>query len=172
MNPFLAFDNALGFTAVRIHYSADPEKNPQSDDPAQAARAEHWLEAQRRAYPDPNDFAREMEINWSAGYGARVFPQFTDTHHAVGQTFRRHKVVYRFWDFGWHTPACLFAQIDGQGRLCFLKEVVGAKQKAVDFAFDAWRGCGGCYPPLPAGLGDSWDRGGQQVKSMESERNE
>jgi len=172
MNPFLAFDNALGFTAVRIHYSADPEKNPQSDDPAQAARAEQWLEAQRRAYPDPNDFAREMEINWSAGYGARVFPQFTDTHHAVGQTFRTHKLVYRFWDFGWHAPVCLFAQIDGQGRLVFLKEVVGAKQTTHDFASDVLRRCAEWYPLHAAGFEDFCDPAGQQVKSMESERNE
>jgi len=129
MNPFLAFDNALGFRAIRIHYSADPEKNPLSDDPAQAARAEAWLDAQRRAYPDPNDFAREMEINWSAGYGARVFPQFTDTHHAVGQTLRKHKRLVRGWDFGWHAPVCLIGQIDGQERLALLKEIVGANKR-------------------------------------------
>lgn len=172
MNPFLAFDNALGFTAVRIHYSADPEKNPQSPDAAQAARAEVWLEAQRRAYPDPNDFAREMEINWSAGYGARVFPQFTDTHHAVGQTFRKHKVLYRGWDFGWHAPVCLIAQIDGQGRLCLLKELVGAKQTTHDFAADVLRRCAEWYPTHAAGFEDYCDPAGQQIKSMESERSE
>jgi hypothetical protein len=172
MDPFMHFDNALGFTAVRIHYSADPEKNPGSPDAAQRERAAAWLEAQRAAYPDPNDFAREMEINWSAGYGARVFPQFTDTHHAVGQTLRPHKLLYRFWDFGWHTPVCLLAQIDGQGRLCFLKEVVGAKQTTHDFAADVLQRCATWFPRHAAGFEDFCDPAGQQVKSMASERNE
>ena len=172
MKPFLVFDNALGFTAVRWHYAADPDKNPHDPDPARAAKAQAWLDTMRQAYPDPNDFAREMEINWSAGYGARVFPQFTDTHHAVGQAFRPHKLLYRFWDFGWHAPVCLVAQIDGQGRLCLLKEVVGAKQTTHDFASDVVRRSAEWYPRHAAGFEDFCDPAGQQIKSLASERNE
>ena len=168
----MVFENALGFTAVRWHYSADPDKNPNHPDPEKARKAQEWLDTMRQAYPDPNDFAREMEINWSAGYGARVFPQFTDTHHAVGQSLRKHKVLYRGWDFGWHTPCCLVAQIDGQGRLCLLKEVVGAKQTTHDFASDVLRRCAEWYPNHASGFEDYCDPAGQQIKSMESEKNE
>jgi len=172
MEPFLVTDNALGFRSIRWHYSADPDKNPADPDPIRAASAQAWLRTMRESYPDPNDFAREMEINWSAGYGARVFPQFTDTHHAIGQTLRKHKVVYRCWDFGWHAPVCLFAQIDGDGRLCFLKELVGAKQTTHDFASDVVRRGVEWFPNHSAGFEDFCDPAGQQVKSMESERNE
>jgi len=172
VEPFTEFRNALGFWAIRWHYAADPEKNPQSSNPAQAAKAQQWLAAMHDSYPDPNDFAREMEINWSAGYGARVFPAFTSTHHAVGQTLRKHKVIYRGWDFGWITPACLWAQIDGEGRLCVLKELVGAKQTTHDFAGDVLQRGAEWYPNHAAGFEDFCDPAGQQVKSLESEHNE
>jgi hypothetical protein len=172
MEPYLVTENALGFRAIRIHYSADPEKDPNARDPAQRARAEAWLRAQREAYPDPNDFAREMEINWTAGYGSRVFPEFTDTHHAVGQPVRRGKTLYRAWDFGWHTPALLIAQIDAQGRLCLIQEVIGDKKTTHDFASDVVARCGRWYPNHSAGFEDFCDPAGQQIKSMESENNE
>src|SRR3990167_5193916 len=134
MEPFLVTTNPMGITAVRLHYRSDPDKNPDAPDPETAERAAQWLHAQRIAYPDPNDFEREFECNWNAGHGARVFPQFSEAYHVRGLILNRRRVVFRAWDFGWWSPCCLFAQIDAKGRLCLIRELVGARQTTADFA--------------------------------------
>ncbi len=172
MDPFLVTTNPMGITAVRLHYRADEDKNPDATDPAQAERAAEWLHTQRIAYPDPNDFEREFECNWNAGHGARVFPQFSETYHVRALSVIRHRVVFRGWDFGWHAPVCLFGQIDSKGRLCLIRELVGAKQTTSDFAAAVVRRSGEWFPNSAAGFEDFCDPAGQQVKSIESERSE
>lgn len=172
MDPLLVTENPMGITAVRLHYRADPDKDPDSPDAAQAARAQAWLTAQRISYPDPNDFEREFEINWNAGHGARVFPQFSETYHVRRLTINHHRVVFRGWDFGWHAPCCLFAQIDSKGRLCLVRELVGARQTTSDFAQAVIRRSGEWFPNHAAGFEDFCDPAGQSVKSIESERSE
>lgn len=172
MDPFLVTENPMGITAVRLHYRADPDKNPDSPDPEQAARAQTWLTSQRISYPDPNDFEREFEINWNAGHGARVFPQFSETYHVRRLVINHHRVVFRGWDFGWHAPCCLFAQIDSKGRLCLVRELVGARQTTSDFAQAVIRRSSEWFPNHAAGFEDFCDPAGQSVKSIESERSE
>ena len=62
-----------GFAVMRIHYSADPEK-----DPANSTGAE-WLERELRGYPGgsaSSSWRQEMEIDWDAAGGDLVFPDF------------------------------------------------------------------------------------------------
>lgn len=172
MEPFLVSENAMGFTAVRYHYSADPEKDPNNPNEEMAERARAWLAAQKNAYPDPNDFEREFEINFNVGKGSRVFPQFSELYHCRPLTFNTRRVVYRAWDFGWWAPVCLFAQIDREGRLVLVKEIVGAKKTTHDFAQDVIRRGAEWLPLFAAGFEDFCDPAGQQVKSVENERNE
>ena len=164
--------NAMGFTAVRLHYSCDPFKDPDNTDTAIAAEAQKWLEIQKLQFPDPNDFQREMEINFFVGKGSRVFPQFSQVYHTMPTVFNRHKVIYRTWDFGYHAPACLFAQIDAQGRLHLIRELVGRNQITHDFAQRVVKLCEDWYPLHAAGYEDYCDPAGQQVKSLESDKNE
>ncbi len=172
MDPFLVTTNPMGIVALRLHYRADPAKDDSNPDSEVAERAGAWLHSQRVAYPDPNDFEREFEINWNAGHGSRVFPQFSETYHVRPLLTNHHRVVYRGWDFGWHAPCCLFAQIDGKGRLCLLRELVGARQTTSDFAQAVLRRSGEWFPNHAAGFEDFCDPAGQQVKSIESERSE
>lgn len=176
--------NAMGIYAIRWHYSANPFRDPlhACDDAVrihpgrtcEAVReaAGQWLEAQRASYPDPNDFAREQEINWHVAKGSRVFPAYTSNFHERSLAMLRHRVVYRSWDFGWHAPACLFAQIDAQGRLLVLREVVGSKQTTREFATDVVKRTAEWFSLHTPGFEDFCDPTGQQQKSIESERNE
>ena len=162
----------MGFTSVRLHYSCDPLKDTDNPDSILAEKAREWVDIQKRQFPDPNDYSREMEINFFVGKGSRVFPQFNQIYHTQLIPFNRHKVIYRSWDFGYHAPACLFAQIDKEGRLCIIKELVGRNQITNDFAQRVVKLCEDWYPLHAAGYEDYCDPAGQQVKSLESEKNE
>ena len=165
-------ETPMGFMAVRVHYSADPDKDALYPDEPVRDRAKRWFDAQRALYPDPNLWEQEMEINFFVGSGSRVYPQFVHANHVRDMAHNSRKVIYRAWDFGWHTPACLFAQIDGKDRLLLLKEVVGAKQTTRDFATEVIAKTNSWFPNHAPGFEDFCDPAGQQVKSMESERNE
>lgn len=153
MDPFIAHENALGFTAVRLHYSADPSKDAD------------WAVQARRAYPDPNQWAREMEISWWVAEGTRVYPEFSEQVHCRDLSHRPRKVIYRAWDFGYLAPACLIAQIDQQDRLMVLREVIGHEETTKLFAERVLSLCAGWYPHHVAGFQDFCDPAGQQRKS-------
>lgn len=59
-----------GFTVIRLHYTADPAK-----------RSREWLE-EARAGMTPAQFAREYEIDYTAMFGQRAFPQM-QTHRSA-----------------------------------------------------------------------------------------
>lgn len=159
--------NGFGFRAIRLHYSSDPQKDPLTES------GQKWLDAQRRQWPDPNSFQREFEISFFAGQGARVFPQFTTHFHCPsGLALLSHRVIYRAWDFGFHAPTCLFAQVDGKDRLVLIHELVGNQQTTYDFAKWVVAKSAEWFPNHAAGFEDFCDPAGQQVKSIESERNE
>lgn len=165
-------DTPMGFKALRLHYSADPEHDIAHPDPEVAQRAQAWLDRQRALYPDPNLWAQEMEISFWVSAGSRVFPTFRYEVHAIPLTLTQRKVVYRGWDFGWHCPVALLAQIDPQGRLLVLKEIVGHEQDTRSFAQTVLDKCAAWLPFHSAGYEDYCDPAGQQVKAIESERNE
>jgi hypothetical protein len=173
MKGFSVHENALGFQAVRLHYSAMPEHDVTHPDPEIAAQAQAWLAEAKRTFADPARFQQEMEINWWVSIGARVYPEFQESHHApFALAPNPRKVLYRAWDFGWHAPACLIASIDGKDRLLTLKEVVGKEQTTRDFAQYVLRRCAEWYGPWAPGYQDFCDPAGQQVKSMASEKQE
>jgi hypothetical protein len=152
--------NELGFAAVRLHYSADETKGPE------------WFEIARKLYPDPAQWAKEFEINWWISAGTRVYPEFNEIHHCNPLEHRDRKVIYRAWDFGWLTPACLIAQIDQRDRLIVLRELVGRDQTTKSFASDVIARCAEWYPHHVAGFQDFCDPAGQQHKPNASERSE
>ena len=159
-------DTAAGFRAIRIHYSADPDRDPATE------AGLKWYTAQRALYTNPNTWAVEQEINFDVGVGTRVFPEFTYEAHIRPLVPNLRKVVYRAWDFGWHAPVCLFAQIDAKSRLVLLKEIVGGQTTTREFAQDVIKQSAAWFPNHAAGFEDFCDPAGQQVKSVESEKNE
>jgi hypothetical protein len=164
--------NELGFKAVSLHYKADPEKDFNHPDPEIRARAEKWFEEARRSFPDPNKWAQEMELNWWMSTGTRVYPQFMQSDHCAEIGYKPKKKVYRAWDFGWITPACLIAQIDSQDRLSVIHEVVGRKQVTKDFANDVIAFCTKTFPNHYGGFQDFCDPAGQHATSTASEKSE
>ncbi len=106
-----------------------------------------------------------MEINWWITAGARVYPEFIESDHCRPAESVRRKVIYRAWDFGYHSPAVVIAQLDAQDRLLVLKEVVGHEQTTRDFAKDVIAQCATWFPHHAAGFDDCCDPAGQQRKS-------
>jgi hypothetical protein len=170
--------NALGIRAIRVHYSASAEKNVLSTDPEVAKRAAAWYDSARLIYPDPNQWAQEMEINWWMAAGTRVYPEFSETLHTKPiEYFQSRKVIYRAWDFGWHAPVCLIAQIDEKDRLTVLREIVGKQQTTREFAEQVISKCaqwfqGDSKLMRTAGYQDFCDPAGQKVSANGSEHSE
>lgn len=172
MKGYQAGKNSMGLYAIKLHYSADPDHDVDNPNPDIAKSAYEWVETQRMQYPDPNDFQRELEISFYVAKGSRVFPQYSSVRHEMPLQVSSRKIVYRGWDFGWHAPVCLFAQIDAQGRLCVIRELVGSKQTTRDFATTVVTKSAEWFPLHTPGFYDYCDPAGQQVKSIDSDKNE
>lgn len=153
--------------------SADPDRDVTSADLAKAEHARVWLVEAQKTLGDPTRWAQEMEVNWWVATGARVFPEFQESHHAPFTLAPNpRKVLYRAWDFGFHAPACLIASIDTKDRLLVLKEIVGHEQTTREFAQLVQDRCAKWYGTWVPGYADFCDPAGQQVKSMASEKQE
>lgn len=92
-----------GFYVMQIHYTAHSKK-----------RSAEWLAEAKKSIP-PNDFRREMEIDFSSFAGKPVFLNDYDP----GSMFVKCELVaaapiIRAWDFGYHHPAVAWSQfVDG-----------------------------------------------------------
>jgi hypothetical protein len=67
---------SLGFRVLRLHYSADPDKDPATK-PGEA-----WYAEARRGMPDAR-WRQEYELDYGALSGQLVFPTFEETIHVV-----------------------------------------------------------------------------------------
>lgn len=173
MSGYSSNTNALGIRAIRVHYSASADKDVTNPDPEIARKAGEWVDAAKLLYPDPNQWAQEMEINWWMAAGTRVYPEFSESIHCQDlDGFRERKVIYRAWDFGWHAPACLIAQIDSKDRLVVLKEIIGKEKTTKEFAQDVIMRCAKWFPEHTAGFQDFCDPAGQKVSANSSEKSE
>ncbi len=65
-----------GWTVNRLHYSADPEKDPSTEHGAK------WLEDAQRGVRK-RDWRQEYEIDYRARSGQPVFPEFDENIHVV-----------------------------------------------------------------------------------------
>jgi hypothetical protein len=68
--------------------------------------------------------------------GKPVYPEFKRGWHVKRDLMQRRmddRTLFRFWDFGYRHPVCLFAQVDFEGRLLMLKEIVGKDIEARAF---------------------------------------
>ena len=80
--------------------------------------------------------ARLVEGKWGSTFnGQPVYREFKDALHVRRDLpYLRGKTVYRFWDFGYNRPACVFAQTTPYGHLRALREVIGHMEEAKKFA--------------------------------------
>lgn len=105
---------------LTIHWREHPDKD------------EAWYQQQKGRMSE-DEVARELDINYELSMKARVFRNFTPANKGELQ-YNPHLRVIRSWDFGYHCPACVFLQIDINGRVLVLDELVGREDLLLDFA--------------------------------------
>ncbi len=92
------------------------------------------LEVIYAAYPDLA--ARLIYGKWGSVFsGSPVYREFREaTHVRTGLLPIHGSPVFRFWDFGYNNPFCIWAQLDPYGRLLILREEGASKIEARPFA--------------------------------------
>lgn len=84
----------------------------------------------------PEDMKQRLiEGEWGSTFdGQPVYREFKFNVHVKDRIeYNPDRGLLRFWDFGYHRPACIFAQFDWQGRLLILREVLGEREEASAF---------------------------------------
>jgi len=66
----------LGFNVLRLHYSADPDKDPATP------TGKRWLKEAKRGMSDAR-WRQEHEIDYGAMGGTAVFPEFDESIHYI-----------------------------------------------------------------------------------------
>lgn len=85
----------------------------------------------------PEDMKQRLvEGEWGSTFdGQAVYREFKyGLHVKDGLVYEPNTPLIRMWDFGYQRPACIFAQLDWQGRLIVLKEYLGEREEASAFA--------------------------------------
>lgn len=79
---------------------------------------------------------RLIEGEWGSSFpGSPVFKDFrADIHINRAIVFNPYSTLLRFWDFGYHRPACVFAQLTPFGNLQVLAEILGHEEEVEPFA--------------------------------------
>jgi len=67
---------SLGWTVIRVHYSADEDKDPKTP------RGKAWYDEARRGMSDAR-FRKEFEIDYGALGGQLLFPDFDESIHVL-----------------------------------------------------------------------------------------
>lgn len=105
-----------GFHCIRLHYTADPAKDPAT--PEGAA----WLQNELRGYPGGMQSAawrQEMEIDWDAAGGDLVFPQlqvYDDEIFVPPFDIPESWSLYGSFDYGHRNPSAFHVHaIDHDG---------------------------------------------------------
>ncbi len=85
----------------------------------------------------PKDLAQRLVLGqYGAVFpGAPVFPQFDNELHGRPElTYTPWRTLFRFWDFGFRWPVCIWAQLDFEGRLLVLRDRTAPNTEATEFA--------------------------------------
>lgn len=80
MNGILDYKTKSGFRVVKVHYSADPEKDPKTDE------GQEWLRRSLEGVMGgvtSSAWRREMEIDFSAKGGTKIFPELEAMHESI-----------------------------------------------------------------------------------------
>jgi len=99
------YQAASGFHVIRLHYTADPDKDPETP---QGAR---WFEEAPVGYKggiNSTAWRREMEIDWDAAGGDLVFPQlepYKSSIEAIPFDVPETWSLYGSFDYGHRNPS-------------------------------------------------------------------
>lgn len=104
-----AWRNNNGFVCALLHFTADPDGA---------------TEDQRREGLDEDRFQQEHGLSFSSWAGKAVYPMFKEKEHIKEDLwFNPDLPLWRSWDFGYHRPAVVYAQV--HGGLWVFGEVMG-----------------------------------------------
>jgi len=84
----------------------------------------------------PEDMADRLVRNrWGQVFpGDPVYRQFSKAMHVTDNfEYEPGATLYRFWDFGYQRPCCLWCMIDQFGRLWVMHELLGKQQQVAAF---------------------------------------
>lgn len=144
------------FAVVRIHYSADPEK----DNP-------DWVAQAKEGMPE-NGWKREYEIDYTSYAGKIFYPEFNEFNIAKEPIeYKERETLYRGWDYGFHRPCCLITRLSDFDQWCWMKVILGQDEGILAFGKRVRKFCDSYYPG--ARYIDADDIAGTQV-SDKSER--
>lgn len=123
--PFLAKDNENGIRALRLHFSAHPDRD-----------AEWEAKERHRWRHRPWKFLMEYDINVEVVSGDRFFFEYDDrVHDDYTIVPLPDEPILRCWDFGFRHPAVVWMQYDPRKhRLLIFREELGREINLWDFA--------------------------------------
>lgn len=109
-----------GFTALELHYSADPLK-----------RTEEWY--QREQMANANGWDREYELAWRAKGGKAVYQEeFNPQIHVVEDIeLMEERDLIVGWDYG-RDPAAVFHQLTPSGGLNVVGEIIAPDRMGME----------------------------------------
>lgn len=113
---------------LRVHYSSDPSKRPGTPE------GDAWIARSSAAYPggvNSPRWKRELEIEWGALSGMRLFPlweQWVAAGRIVIQPFEPTGYkLYGSYDHGWRNPCSYHVYgVNSDGDIVVLYEVYGS----------------------------------------------
>jgi hypothetical protein len=142
-----------GLVVVQLHYTADARKT-----------SPEW-KSQASANMHPRDWRREYEIDWTAAKGEPVVPEYQEAKHCRVFPWDPSLRLLRFWDFGYVSPVCLFAQLTHFGQLRVRRELAPFNtplNQLLDAVESVTVELGGRDALLAQR--DAWDAGGKDVE--------
>lgn len=107
---------------IELHYSSRPDRD------------DAWKAKARQGYTE-EAWNREYELQMTKVGITRIFTPFNRFAHVNHNlVFNPYLTLLRSWDFGFHRPACVFAQITSDDIFVDLYEVLGKDIILEDFA--------------------------------------
>jgi len=94
-----------------------------------------WITAAQEGL-EPDEWEVEYERNFDITLGKRVYNRFNPGDHVRKLLYNPYRPLLRGWDFGYHRPAVVFAQVDPTPRLprlYVLAELMGYDVEIFDF---------------------------------------
>ena len=121
-----AWETASGFQVLELHYTADPDKDPER-------RGAAWVAEAVKGYPggeEGNGWKTEMEIDYGAGGGEKIFPFLSQTLCPVfvpsidPDDAMARMTVFAGYDYGTNNPSAFVVWgVDDRGDLYALWEL-------------------------------------------------
>lgn len=121
LNKFATLRESKKIEVQTIHWS----KHPYKDD--------EWYEAEKKRRTE-TEIAQELDISYIASAGKPFYGGFRKETHTGDFELTPDKVLLLGFDYGYHSPCCVFSQIDAKGRWIIHDMLLGEDETIRKFA--------------------------------------